>query len=62
MFPDKFFQHLAPTAQNPKWPLGLDGGTANFFSIALRTNILVATIGFSGTRNRMKAFSMTSDH
>ena len=62
MFPPKFFQHLAPRAQNPRWPSGLVGGTANFFPIALRTKILVAMIWFSGTRNRMRAFTMTPDH
>ena len=62
MFPAKFFQHLAPRAQNPRWPPGLVGGTANFFPIALRTKNFVAMIGFSETRNRIKAFPMTSDH
>ena len=61
MFPAKFFQHLAPRAQNPRWPPGLVGGTANFFPIALRTKILVARIKFLRTGNRMKAFTMTSD-
>ena len=34
----------------------------NFFAIPLRTKILVAKKLFSSMRNRMKTFSMSSDH
>ena len=47
MFPAKLFQHLAPRAQNPRWPPDLVGGMANFFPMAPRVKILVATIWFS---------------
>ena len=60
MFPAKLFQHLAPRAQNTRWPPDLVGGMANFFPIALRTKIFVARVGFSSTRNALNTFSKLS--
>ena len=60
--PSKFLCHCRSYGSKMKKPRRRNERNSNFFPMALGTKILAATIGFSDTRNRMKAFSITSDH
>ena len=55
--PIKFHGTLGPSAQNPRWRPGIIGGPANLAPMALRANILVAIISFSGTAETLNLFS-----
>ena len=58
--PIKYRGTLGPGAQNPRWRPEIVDDPPNFAPMALRAKILVANIGFSGTRKTLNTFSKVS--